>query len=226
LQMTTRRGFMVGMSAAGALVLLPRHVDAAMRYDRRALDIILHRPARHRQVVAVEHVKNGSTLRKIVNSLNGYAFGYGEGPGTMHVVVVLYDTGVLLGLGDRSWRENNLYDIALAASDPIRGVMRVPGNPFLHAPSGLSTHDDPDNPRGFYQDTSIDTLRARGVDVLVCDNALRATVRRIATSHGAANVDDVAKRLHTDLIPGALLVPAGVTALDAAQEAHFTFLPG
>ena len=71
---------------------------------------------------------------------------------------------------------------------------------------------------------SIETLLRRGATFYVCDNALRGLAMKVAAAGFAGSSDAGAlhAELRRNLVPGSLLVPAGVTTIDALQQEHFT----
>ena len=86
------------------------------------------------------------------------------------------------------------------------------GNPCLHKTGG----DD---------DTSIESLVAdAGARIFMCNCATEGVASVIARKLGK-NAADVYKTMSTHLVPNAMLVPAGVWAVHAVQERHYTFLP-
>ena len=71
-----------------------------------------------------------------------------------------------------------------------------------------------------------------GVSFFVCNNALSGIAAAVAGAiapAGAPATRAAFVAVHDDMaahfLPGTWLVPAGVAALNAAQEAHFTLLP-
>jgi len=69
--------------------------------------------------------------------------------------------------------------------------------------------------------TTIDAVIRRGVRFAVCQMATRATAGVIARSTGG-NADDIYKELAEHLIPNAHLVPAGIVAVNRAQERGYS----
>lgn len=70
-------------------------------------------------------------------------------------------------------------------------------------------------------------LQQRGARFVVCNNSLRGLA--IAVANGVPNVqepvDSVLQRLRATIIHGITIVPAGVAAINAAQENGYTYLP-
>jgi len=69
--------------------------------------------------------------------------------------------------------------------------------------------------------TTLDAVIRRGVRFAVCQMATRATAGAIARSTGG-NADDIYKELTEHLIPNAHLVPAGIVAVNRAQERGYS----
>ena len=70
---------------------------------------------------------------------------------------------------------------------------------------------------------TIDQLTKRGVRLAVCSMATRAAAQLISTKSGA-NVDAVFKELTENLVPGGRMVPAGIVAVNRAQERGYSFV--
>jgi len=68
----------------------------------------------------------------------------------------------------------------------------------------------------------LDALLKRGVRLAVCSLSTRAAATAIAQKSGA-KVDDVFKELTDHLVPNARMVPAGIVAVNRAQEHGYTF---
>lgn len=203
----SRRGFIdgaAGVAAAGAISA----DQAGTPYDFGAIEARLALPARHRQVFAVPRVADGVVFGMMRNTLVAYVETMREGAGSMHVAAVFYSNGVPLGLDDDAWRTYRLADASARRGDPVR---HADGNPFLHD-----------------EQRSIGALVRGGASFFVCDNALRELATFLVSTAGTTGADAATVRadLRRRLIPGALLVPAGVATLCAAQEAHFTYAQG
>jgi intracellular sulfur oxidation DsrE/DsrF family protein len=69
--------------------------------------------------------------------------------------------------------------------------------------------------------TTLDAVIRRGVRFAVCQMATRATAGVIARSTGG-NVDDIYKELTEHLVPNAHMVPAGIVAVNRAQERGYS----
>jgi intracellular sulfur oxidation DsrE/DsrF family protein len=69
---------------------------------------------------------------------------------------------------------------------------------------------------------TIDQLAKRGVRFAVCSMATRAAAQLIATKSGA-NADAVFKELTENLVANGHMVPAGIVAVNRAQERGYSF---
>jgi hypothetical protein len=193
--MTSRSGFLAASALVAASAGLARPATAASAtFDRAAFEARMRQPAPHRQVFGSGRVAEGAVLGFMYNSLNAYETGFGEGPGTLHAAAVFYRTGVALGLDDEAWHTYGLSGILNSAGDHVTSA---DANPFLHAPPGWSITD----------------LQRRNTSFFVCQNALTDLARRSGTSLDT---------LKGHILPGMMLVPAGVAAINALQEEHFT----
>ena len=71
--------------------------------------------------------------------------------------------------------------------------------------------------------TSVDALSKLGVTFLICNNALKQFANYTARKSGVAH-DVALKELHDNLVPGAVLVPTMLIAINRAQERGCSYL--
>jgi len=173
-------------------------------YDFPAVAARLARPVKHRQVYATSRVADGVVTGYMKHAMDAYETAYGEGPGALHTAAVFDGRGVVLGLGSDTWNTYRLAQHVRRRGDSLTD-QTVAGNPFL---------------------TAFTELSKRGATFLVCDNALAdwATYLVTAAGYNERPIEAVHADLRAHLITGALLVPAGVAALNQVQEAHFTYV--
>ncbi len=69
----------------------------------------------------------------------------------------------------------------------------------------------------------MDPLLKRGVQFAVCSMSTRAIATRIAKAEGL-EVDAVIKEIVANLVPNSRMVPAGVVAVNRAQERGYSYL--
>jgi hypothetical protein len=163
---------------------------------------------------------NGNVFVFMRNSLNGYQFGWSEGPHTLHAVAVFNGLGVAQGVGDAGWQKYRLRDVLAHEGAPVAGTGT--GNPWLHVSADLAV-DNTSQASPFNQDVSIETLAKRGSEFYVCDTAMISLSLAIVRAGVAPDADAVHADLRGLLAAQATLVPAGVSAMDALQAEHFTF---
>jgi intracellular sulfur oxidation DsrE/DsrF family protein len=162
-------------------------------------------------------------LGGVKNSLNGLQFGFGIAPNRIVTAFVTHNESNLLLYNDAAWATYRLGEL-YAVRDPNGAV--VTSNIFapLRSTSMLA---DPGDVRGFYQDASIAALQRRGVMFFLCNTALVQQAHQIATSGAfkAQSADDIARTLQRSLLPGVMLVPAGVAAVAYLQSRfHYAYL--
>lgn len=218
--------------AAGAAAIVPaacakppglaraEAAPATFVFDRNAFERILAEPILHKQCFAATEIQNGIIFNSMIASLYAYEFDLHEGAGSLHAVAVLYHpVAVALGLNDQIW--NDLIIPALPHLSPYLhggltdGKKLVPGrgNPYLHRAVATPLEDDP----------SIEALASRGCHFFLCNNALTGLAESLAPVHGSSSAK-IHSRFLGSIVPNALVVPAGVMAINACQEAQFTYL--
>lgn len=226
--MTSRKDF---LAATSLFALTPALAEAAaapspkpsgsaepkltFEFDRARFDEILSKQAKHKQCFGATKLANGGVLEGMNNSIEAYETFLKEGPGALQAVAVLYH-GASIGLAMTSSVWNAYLAPALAhAPESIRtdvgSLKRGAGNPYLRT-AGKNA-DEP----------SVESLVAKGVSFLVCHNAI------VGFSYMAAEalkmpVQKVHAAIMDGIVPGALVVPAGVMAINACQEAKFTYI--
>ncbi len=216
----------VSVSLAGA-VATPKLAGADGPYDFAAIEARLALPFRHRQAFGTKRIADGTISAIMLNSLNAYQFDYGDGPASLHAAGIFYGTSVAMVLDDEVWRTYKIALVQQRRGDPPTGGRPGDGNPYLAARSTL----DPAAPRtdlhGFYHDASLVALAKRQASFFACDNALTGLATDIAVNYGTSDLpaQSVLANLRKHLIGNTLLVPAGVAAVNQAQEMKFTFMP-
>jgi intracellular sulfur oxidation DsrE/DsrF family protein len=201
--MSSRRTFLAATTALAALPP-PASATSSGPYDFSAIDAALGREARHRQVFAIARVADGIAFALMTHGLDAYEIARNEGRGALHAAAVFYARGVILGLGDAMWRRYRLTEHARRRGDEL-AIESTARNPFSDR---------------------IASLEHRGASFFVCDNALLDWATYLVTIAGftADSPEAVHAEFRRNLVAGALLVPAGVAALNDAQERRFTFV--
>jgi len=155
------------------------------------------------------------------NSLNAGEFSFGWGKGNVAVGAVLYGPSIILALNDAMWAK---YKFGAAF-----GLKDAKGNPetanvYYKAQTSMSFDGDPGAGGNVYQDWSAEALLKRGAFFMVCNNALNAFAGMMAMGMGLDGKATLAD-WKANLLPGFMIVPAGVGALQAAMETGWKMLP-
>jgi hypothetical protein len=220
---TNRATFLAAATGTVALAATSGEAQAAGTYDRRAMETILHRPARHRHIIGAPRLNGIAPMRSAAHIMGAYEFAFGEGPGTVNIVVSLYGpSSVLAVMNDAFWAKYHAFELSQQQADMPPTILNSHSNPYLHARTSMNPHDNPEDVNGFYHDYSVEAVTRRGVHWFVCNEALHTASRQLSQL-GDGTPESVLAALRTHLTPGTLLVPSGSQALVVAQEAHFTY---
>ena len=184
-------------------------------------------PARVKQVFDITPIAEGGFLHNIKNSLNGLHFGFGIPDEQIKVVAALHGPANMLNYDDMIWSK---YQIGawLKVSDPSTGRPAVM-NPYYASRAGAALHystEDPDSSDSLYQDTSIQALQHRGVQMLSCHTALEEQVRAlIAHSNLTHPPEEIVKEMLAHTVPGVLVVASMVAAIALLQtDGHYSYI--
>jgi intracellular sulfur oxidation DsrE/DsrF family protein len=220
---TNRATFLAAAAGTAVIASSAGEALAAGTYDRAKMDAVLNRPARHRHIIGYPRLQNNAAMRSAAHIMGAFAYAFGEGPGTVNIVVALYGpTTVMMLANDEFWATTKAYDLTAALGELPQTTVRGPRNPFYHAHTSLDPHDDPENPLGYYHDYSVEALTKRGVTWFVCNEAMHTAARELERLGDGHAVENLAK-LKAHLLPGTVIVPSGSQSLVVAQERHFTY---
>ncbi len=188
------------------------------RFDRAAFAAVLQRRYDHRQVVAAKsfaEARDGLALMR--NSIEAYIdpMYFAGGPNALHASAVFYHgNSPLLALDDTMFAKYPLAAAIISFAGTAKpGIEKgALANPALQPYTEL--------------------VAKHGASFFVCNNALSGLAAYIAQQTapaGSTATRDRVIAIHDEMVqhflPGTVLVPAGVAALNAAQEARFTLLP-
>src|SRR5229473_6900370 len=184
-------------------------------------------PARVKQVYDVTQIAEGSFLNNLKNSLNGLHFGFGIPNEQIKIVAALHGPANMLNYDDFIW---NKYKIGawLKVTDPSTGQPAVK-NPYYASKAGASLHynsDNPDSGESLYQDTSIQALQHRGVNLLACHTATEEQARAlIAHNSLKQQPEEIVKEMLAHTLPEVLVVAAMVAAIALLQtDGHYSYI--
>ena len=171
-------------------------------------------PGQHRFVFDTTEPNNLATSMLYANNFFiANASGYGLKDSDAAVVLVLRHSSTVFAYADAMWAkygavlgDRSNFDDPLTTKRPVINVF----NSAAHGAS-LST-------RG----TTLDGLATRGVHFAVCQMATRFYAGSIATTIGGT-AEDVYTELVSNLVPNAHMAPAGIVAVNRAQERGYAF---
>lgn len=159
----------------------------------------------HRQIVDAYSTNDGWPLAFTLAFLNSNHATYGLPDSKLTAVVGLRHFGMPMALPDTIWSRYKIGD-SIKVMDPATNAPAV-RNRWLNAKPGEL----------MFPDMSIEKLQARGVIFTVCNVALTALSGMFAPNAGVT--PEAAKAEWTAaVLPGMTIVPAGVLALNRAQE--------
>ncbi|MGQ0641414.1 MAG: hypothetical protein ACT4P6_11695 [Gemmatimonadaceae bacterium] len=127
-------------------------------------------------------------------------------------VIVVRQRGTPMALGDAIWDKYALGEELKINDRSTKQPARR--NPYLKAAAG-----------GDSTDSSLETLRARGSILLLCNIAMNSWSSRNAEMVKRA-VDEVREEVRANLVPGTIVVPSGIFAIIRAQNAGCAFMRG
>src|SRR5579875_1365501 len=226
MQNMSRRTFVssatAGLAALGALSSAAEGhaqlVWTSKDWKLAEFETLLREPARIRQVYDVTQIGEGKFLNNIKNSLNGLRFGFNVPATQIKVVGALHGPANLLNYDDFIWGK---YEIGawLKVNDPATGKPAV-RNPFFKSTVSNKSEDLSrlNDKNSFYQDTSMETLQARGVKFLSCHTATEEQARvLIQRNNWAKDPEEIVREMLSHTLPGVLVVASMVAAIALLQ---------
>jgi intracellular sulfur oxidation DsrE/DsrF family protein len=223
-----------GTVAGAARAQSASATDGAWQPTMEPQDAWLDRSGtRHRLVI-------DTTTAKIAGGAIGYAdnfysanlSGYGIKPEAIGLVIVFRHLSTPFGFNDAIWAK---YGAVIVKKLPLEGdeaVRGTRGNPLLSAPAKPATakpsgdakaKPGPAKPGADGGPATLASLRAKGAQFAVCGMATQGLSHIIASETGG-DAGAIEKELKANLIPGGIIVPAGVVAVNRAQERGYAIL--
>jgi hypothetical protein len=198
-------------------------VEKAAQFDRAEFDKLVGRPAEIRQLWEAVSF-HPSLFNGVKNALNGLHFGFGYPANQVAIVVAAHGPSSVYTFNDEIWSR---YRLGKAFKLMDAAGNEVTSNGFVAPNADVTASMDPDDPHGFYQDVSIQTLQKRGVIFLTCHTAVEEQSSKLVKDGYAPSgmaAKDVARDILTNLIPGTIVVPAMVAAIAVIQaQFHYTY---
>ncbi len=201
-----RRGFL-GRAAATALGLVaaPRLLQASLGPQATQHDRWLDRlTGTHRTLFDMPNWNGGLPMVHILNYMNTYNTAYGVKDGDINVVGTFYGATTLAAANDAMWAKYRLGEL-LDEKDPSGAHWtRNPWRAVVYA-EGLTIPA-----------ASTEAIQRRGGLFIACNNALTFFFDMIAKERQATRAT-VEADIRANLLPGVVVVPAMVIAIEKAQ---------
>jgi hypothetical protein len=183
------------------------HILNSDQYSWSKMNAVIDTDAKNKQVFQASNATTivpgvASVHLHMQNSMNAYEFSYPKSVGKLATLAVLMGPGIVLALNDDMWKKYKFGP----------GLNLAPTNIYYQATSNLDTNVSPDDPKGIYQDWSAQAVLKRGGSYMVCHNAMTAVAGLIGSKAGA-NPKTVLADFEKNVLPGFLVVPAGVAAV-------------
>ncbi len=201
-----------------------KFVERAADFDEKSFAEIVGRDADIRQLY--EAVAFRPTVwNNVKNSFNGLQFGFGYPASKIAVAFAGHGPSASYGYTDYVWKK---YRIAEYFGLTDANGAPVTSNVYVTKRAAMDAQADPDDDKGMYQDTSIQTLQQRGLIYLTCHTAVEEQARGIVKkglAPAGMSAADVAGDILTHLIPGAIVVPSMVATVAVLQATYrYTYI--
>jgi hypothetical protein len=228
--MTHRRGFLSRIIGTAAALSVTTGGERAEAQQSGPDDWIKNVKGTHRCLFDFPQHKNGFPLLHILNYLNTYSEAYKTGPGQAGAVGTFYSMGVQssipLAFNDAMWAKYGIGDymgLKDASGAPYtRNVFNKPTAGDLHLL--MQAVQTPTIPAfaGAMPAIGIENLQKMGTTFLLCANAFGAWCEELGV-RGKGKPADLQKDLSANLLPGVVVVPAMVIAIEKAQGAGIAY---
>jgi intracellular sulfur oxidation DsrE/DsrF family protein len=147
------------------------------------------------------------------NFFTGNANGYGLADADIAQIICARHRSTMFAFNDAMWAKYGATMSVRANGFVDPKTKQAPtNNIYMNAGSG----EEPNS------GAPLDAILKRGVRLAVCSLATRGAATAIAQKSGA-KVDDIFKELTEHLVPNARMVPAGIVAVNRAQEHGYMF---
>ena len=194
--------------------------DTAWAPASETLDSWLDKPGtRHRMVFDSVSGDGGSEALGYANNfIHVNESDYGLKPEQVGVVVIFRHMATPYGYNDAIWAKYGKKFVEAMKLKDDAAKRATTMNPML------AKHPDGDPaPKGmeWVADYTLSDLAPKGVQFAVCGLATRAIAGMIAGKTG--NPAPIEAELKANLVPGARIVPAGISTVNRAQEHGYSF---
>jgi|SRR4051812_2434342 len=227
---THRRGFLGRMLGTAAALTVASGDQPADAQQSGPDDWIKGVKGTHRCLFDFPQHKNGLPLLHILNYLNTYSAAYKTTPGEVGAVGTFYGIGgqssIPLAFNDAMWAKYGLgayTGLKDAAGKPhTRNVLYKPTPSDLNLV--MEVVQSPPIPMfgEALPALGIESLQKMGTTFLLCANAFGGWCAELE-ARGKGKMADLQTELKANMLPGVIIVPAMVIAIEAAQRAGITY---
>ena len=219
---THRRGFLGRVAAAAAASLPWAASSASAAQDGGHDDWLKSQTGDHRCFFDFPGHLDGFGLVHIRNYIMTYAGeAYGEDTSRISTLGTFYGAGpaasIPLAFNDTIWSDYELGEYMSlddkTGSPATRNIFHRPevGDPIMTLP-GIPT----------IVDAGIENLQKHGTTFLLCNNAIGAWSKMLAHA-GKGPAEKIESHLRANILPGVVVVPAMVIAIEKAQAAGISY---
>lgn len=167
--------------------------------------------ASHRQFFDAPAPAGGVPLVHVLNYYDTYNRAYRVKDADIDAVLTFYGATTFYGLNDAMWAKYKIGEFNEAV-DAATGKPAVV-NPWRTSPNVLGMA---------LPQASIESLQKRGGTFILCDNALHIFSALLAQKRGLTP-EAVYTDLARNILPGVVLVPGMVVAVEQAKNAGFSY---
>ena len=165
-------------------------------------------PGKHRFLIDSTTPEGvGLALTFVNNFFTGNQNGYGLQNGDLAVVIVMRHLSTLFAYNDTIWSK---YGVTITQRTNFN-------DPNTKQPPTINIYN------AAARGTTLDSLLKRGVHLAVCQLSTRGNSAAIATAAGVS-ADAIYSELVANLLSNAHIVPAGIVAVNRAQEHGYSFV--
>ncbi len=219
-----RRSFLTSMNA-GMAALAGLAVSGVARAQSKPASASRFEPARHDKDDWYDQIPGkhrmvfdttafepfADAVRFANNFFRGNQGGYGLSSSDLAVVIIARHRSTPFGYNDAMW----------AKYGKIMGPRSKAEDPKTKSAPLVNLFNATENIEPLTGGSTLDALAKVGVQFAVCGLATGAYGRSIAEATGQ-KAEDVVKELGANLVANARIVPAGIVAVNRAQERGFT----
>lgn len=168
---------------------------------------------------AISGAGGGEALGFANNFIKENELGYGLKPEQLGVVVVLRHMATPYAYNDAMWAKYGKGFIGPMGLKDEMAKRAATANPLL-----TTAAPGPALPPGYewFGDSNLTALGSKGVRYAVCGLATEVIGGMLAKGMGG-DAKAIAEELKANLIPGAVIVPAGVVGVNRAQEHGYSY---